>query len=114
MHELSLTEGIVRILDEQAVQHGFARVKTVWLEIGELSSVEPEALLFCFDAVAKGSPVAAGARVEIVPVPGQAWCMDCSATVPLSHRADPCPKCDGFNVVVTAGEEMRVKELEVE
>lgn len=114
MHEMALTEGIVRILEEQAVQHGFTKVKTVWLEIGELSSVEPEALLFCFEAIAKGSPVAHGARVEVIRIPGQAWCMDCAQNVAISHRADPCPKCDGFNVAVTAGEEMRVKELDVE
>ncbi|MBC7908848.1 MAG: hydrogenase maturation nickel metallochaperone HypA, partial [Rhodospirillaceae bacterium] len=29
-------------------------------------------------------------------------------------RFDPCPKCGGFGLAVTAGEEMRIKELEVE
>jgi hydrogenase nickel incorporation protein HypA/HybF len=114
VHELSLTEGVVRILEEQAVSNDFVRVKTVWLEIGELSHVDPEAMRFCFDAVAKGSPVAAGARLEIVRAPGRAWCLDCADTVALSNRIDPCPRCGGFNLAVTGGEEMRVKELEVE
>ena len=30
-------------------------MKTVWLEIGQLSCVEPEAMRFCFDAVTRGS-----------------------------------------------------------
>jgi hydrogenase nickel incorporation protein HypA/HybF len=114
MHEMSLTEGVVRILEEQARTHGFTKVKTVWLEIGELSHVDPESMLFCFGAVAKGSTVAADAKLEIVRVPGQAWCLDCAAPVALAKRTDVCPKCGGYGLSVTAGEEMRVKELEVE
>ncbi|HSV28274.1 MAG TPA: hydrogenase maturation nickel metallochaperone HypA [Candidatus Omnitrophota bacterium] len=114
MHEMSLTEVVVRILEDQAAQHGFTKVKTVWLEIGELSHVDPESMLFCFGAVAKGSPVAAEAKMEIVRVQGQAWCLDCAESVTIAKRYDPCPKCGGFGLTVTAGEEMRVKEMEVE
>lgn len=114
MHEMSLTEGVVRILEEQAAQHGFAKVKTVWLEIGELSSVDPESMAFCFDAVTKGSAVADGARLEIVRIPGQAFCLGCGESVAVANRFDPCPKCGGFGLRVTQGEEMRIKELEVE
>jgi len=114
MHEMSLTEGVVRILEEQAATHGFAKVKTVWLEIGELSNVDPESMLFCFGAIAKGSPVAAEAVLEIVRVPGQAFCLDCAETVPVANRYDPCPKCGGTGLQVTGGDQMRIKELEVE
>lgn len=114
MHEMSLTEGVVRILEEQAATHGFAKVKTVWLEIGELSNVDPESMLFCFDAVAKGSAVAAEAKLEVIRVPGQAFCLGCGESVAVSNRFDPCPKCGGHGLRVTAGEEMRIKELEVE
>jgi hydrogenase nickel incorporation protein HypA/HybF len=114
MHEMSLTEGVVRILEDQAASHGFAKVKTVWLEIGELSQVDPESMLFCFGAIAKGSPVAAEAKLEIILVPGLALCLTCGETVPVANRFDDCPKCGGFGLSVTAGEEMRIKELEVE
>jgi hydrogenase nickel incorporation protein HypA/HybF len=114
MHEMSLTEGVVRILEEQATTHGFSRVKTVWLEIGELSTVVPESMEFCFDAVARGNPLTEGARLEIIRVPGAAWCMDCSKSVHVTSRVDLCPDCGGAKLAVTAGEEMRIKEMEVE
>lgn len=114
MHEMSLTEGVVRILEEQAATHGFAKVKTVWLEIGELSQVDPEAMAFCFDAVTRGSAVAAGARLEIVTVPGLAYCLDCAISVPLPRRGEACPQCGGWALQVTSGGDMRIKELEVE
>ncbi len=113
MHEMSLCEGILRVLEEQAQAQQFKRVKTVWLEIGSLSSVEVEALRFGFDVVMKDS-LAEGARLEIIDVPGQAWCMQCMKPVTIRQRYDACDDCGGHQLQVTAGEEMKIKELEVD
>ncbi|MEY4099938.1 MAG: hypothetical protein RL300_1109 [Pseudomonadota bacterium] len=112
MHEMSLAEGVLQLIEDAARRDRFNRVSTVWLEIGRLSAVEPEALAFCFDAVTRGT-VADGARLEIITLPGQGWCKACSQTVPITEVFDPCPVCGTCPVVVTAGTEMRVKELEV-
>ena len=69
-------------------------------------------MLFCFDAVTRDT-VADGAKLEIIRIPGTAWCMACSKAVPLSARYDPCPECGGHQLQMTAGDELRVKELEV-
>jgi hydrogenase nickel incorporation protein HypA/HybF len=113
MHEMSLTESVVEILREEGRKQGFSRVKTVWLEVGELSGVEPQAMEFCFDAATRGT-LAEGARLEIVRTPGQGWCLDCEKTVPLGERFGACPECGHYHVQMTGGDEMRVKELEVE
>ena len=113
MHEMSLAEGIIQLIEDAARDQGFARVRTVWLEIGRLSSVETESLRFCFDAVSRQT-LADGARLEIVDVPGQAWCLRCSRGIELPTLYDPCPHCDGYQIQVTGGTEMRVKELEVD
>lgn len=113
MHEMSLTEGVLRILEDQAVVAGYARVKTVWLEIGALSQVDPQAMAFCFEAIKRGT-IAEEATLEIIHVPAAAWCMVCSQNVSIAQRYDPCPRCGGHQVTVTGGEDMRIKELEVE
>jgi hydrogenase nickel incorporation protein HypA/HybF len=113
MHEMSLAEGVLQIIEDHARLHAFRRVKAVWLEIGRLASVEVDAIRFCFDAVTRDS-IAAGARLEIVDTPGAAWCMKCSQPVPVSTRHDACPRCGSFQLQVTGGTELRVKELEVE
>ncbi len=112
MHEMSLAEGVIQILEQSAQEQGYSEVKTIWLEIGELSNVEVESLTFCMEAVCKGT-VADQARVEIIHAPGEAWCMECRQTVAVHALYDPCPQCGGFQVQVTGGNEMRVKELEV-
>ena len=113
MHEMSLAEGVLQIIEDSALQQNFSRVKTVWLEIGQLSSVEPEAMRFCFDAVVRGS-LADGARLEIVIVDGGGQCLNCGQTVKLAAVYDACPACGGYPVNPLSGTEMRIKELEVE
>jgi len=113
VHEMSLAEGVLQIIEDAARRENFVRVKTIWLEIGQLSSVEPEALAFCFDAVTRGS-IAAGARLAFIQVAGSGWCLQCEETVPLVEQYAECPRCGGYRVQVTGGTEMRVKELEVE
>ena len=39
MHEMAIAQGVVRILEEQAVAQRFTAVKVVWLELGALSLV---------------------------------------------------------------------------
>jgi len=113
MHEMSLCEGIIQIIEDEARRRSFSTVKVVRLEIGALSHVEPDALKFCFEAVAARS-IAAGAVLEIVETPGVAWCMACSKSVEIKQRYEPCPSCGNYQLQVTDGEEMRVTELEVD
>ncbi len=113
MHEMSLCEGVLQVLESEAQKQGFEKVKSVWLEIGDLAGVEMEAMESCFDAVTRNS-LADGAQLNIINVPGLAWCMQCSKNVSVKQRFDECPDCGSFQLQVTSGEEMRIKELEVE
>lgn len=113
MHEMALCEGIIEIIQEESRKRAFARVNVVCLEIGALSQVAPEAMKFCFEAVAART-IAQGARLEIVETPGAAWCMACSNGVEIKQRYEPCPSCGSYQLQVTGGEEMRVRELEVD
>lgn len=113
MHEMALTESIVDLVEDESRKHGFTRVRVVRLEIGALGHVDPEAIRFCFEAVARGG-VVEGAQLEIISIAGEGWCLDCGKSVPVRERFGPCPDCGGHHVQVTAGDDMRVKELEVD
>ena len=113
MHEMALCESILQVLQTESAKQGFKRVKSVWLEIGDLSSVEPEAMLFSFDVVTRNS-LADNAKLEIINVPGEAWCMVCGKQVKVKQRFDECPDCGSYQLQVTGGDEMKIKELEVE
>ncbi|OIO69739.1 MAG: hydrogenase maturation nickel metallochaperone HypA [Zetaproteobacteria bacterium CG_4_9_14_3_um_filter_49_83] len=113
MHELSLCESVIELIEEQARQQCFERVKTVRLEIGALAGVEIEAMLFSFDAAARDS-LAEGAKLDIIRIAGLAICPVCEKQVEVSARFDVCPDCAHYPLQIVAGEEMRIKELEVQ
>ena len=71
MHELSLAQSVVEIVEAAARREGAARVASVRLELGELSHVEPESLAFAFEVAAREG-CARGARLEVHRVPGHA------------------------------------------
>jgi len=112
MHEMALAESVVQIVESQAAAAGAEKVLVVRLEIGALSHVEPDALAFCFEAVAAGG-IAAGATLEIDRPPGRGWCHDCMAEVEIAALGAPCPVCGGYRLQLSGGQEMRVKEMEV-
>ena len=112
MHELSLSNGMLEIIQKRETEDGFDRVLVVRLEVGALSCVEPAALSFCFESVTRGT-VAEGARLEIDEVPGEAWCWDCEAVVALARRGEACGFCGGYQMKVRDGEQVRIKDLEV-
>ena len=113
MHEMALCESILGILEEQARAQAYSRVKRVRLEVGALSCVEPEAMRFNFEVVTRGS-LAEGADLELIDVPGQAWCLQCFQTGEVNALLDPCPHCGSHQTQVTDGESLQIRELEVE
>ena len=113
MHEMSLAESVMEIIEDAARTQKFLRVRTVVLEIGKLAAVEAEAMRFCFDAVTRGS-IAEGAQLEIIETPGEGRCTACGKTVVMQEQYGLCPECGSACLQLVAGNQMRVKNLEVE
>ena len=113
MHEMSLCEGIRRVVDEAAASPEIARVTRVRLEIGRFAGVEKDALSFAWDVVMKGSK-AEGAALEMIDLPGRAMCFDCVKTVEIADRLDQCPDCGSGKLLPEGGDEMRIKDMEVQ
>lgn len=113
MHEMSIAEGIRSVVEDAARTHGFAQIARLRLEIGRFAGVEKRALEFAFDVVMRGS-AAEGAVLEIIDLPGRALCYDCGETVEIAERLDPCPLCGGGRLLPQGGDEMRIKDMEVQ
>lgn len=112
MHEMSIAESLVELIEEEARKAGFTRVRRIEVKVGALGHVEPAALHFCFDAIARGT-VAEGASLDVQTVPGRGCCPRCGSSTAIDQRYDLCPIC-GSHLQMTAGGELRLAELEVE
>lgn len=112
MHEMSLCERLIQLIEDQAAHEGFSRVKTVHLEVGALACVELQALRFCFDAICRGT-CSEGASLRISQPLAEAKCVECGEQVMIADRLQTCPNCGGIGFIPLGGEQMRITELEV-
>lgn len=112
MHELSLVEDMRDLILEKASTDGFHKVDTVWLEVGELSCVDAQAMDFCFSSVMAGT-VAEGAKLELVSIPGLGRCAHCGQTSQIKQLFDVCPTCGHYDLQIVQGREIRLRSLAV-
>ncbi|OOF45288.1 hydrogenase maturation nickel metallochaperone HypA [Rodentibacter trehalosifermentans] len=113
MHELSLCQNILEIVEQQCKTHNIRKVTDVWLEIGSLSCVEHDALKFCFDVVCQGTS-AEKCQLHLIPIAAKAWCWQCETLVEIQSHQDACPQCGGINLQRQSGDELRIKEIAFE
>lgn len=113
MHEMSIAEGIVDIALQIADQHQSPKVNTIFLELGRMSGVEPDALQFCFEAVTRGTK-AEGAKLEIdfLEIVGQ--CIECKHEFPVENYVFKCPNCESTIIDTISGRELRVTSVDLE
>ena len=108
MDELAITQAVVAAVRDKA---GNARVRTVRLRIGRDADVVPDAVRFCFDTVAEGTPVA-GARLVIDESRGVAECQACGADFDVDDLLLGCD-CGSLDVQVAGADELVVTGVEV-
>lgn len=112
VHELSLAEHALAIIEDAAQREGFARVYRVRVAVGRLSHVQPDALRFAFESVCAGT-CADGAVLEIIETPGEGECPRCLVRSPMDAEPAWCPSCDVSPLRVVGGTRMTVKDLDV-
>lgn len=113
MHELSIAMSIVEGAAEEASHHPGERVDVVHLQLGQLSGVVREALLFSYELACQGTPVE-GSRLEIEEVAASIFCPDCNAEQQLASIQNfCCPVCARPSSEVVGGRELLIVGLEL-
>ncbi|HHX43667.1 MAG TPA: hydrogenase maturation nickel metallochaperone HypA [Chloroflexi bacterium] len=113
MHELSVTESIMGIVQRHAERAGASRVLRIHLVIGELASIVDDSVQFYFDYLSRGT-IAAGAELAFHRLPVGLACGACE------HRWQPqdadwtCPACGATAARIATGREFYVDSIEVE
>ena len=101
------------MVEEVAQREGAARVSSINLRLGALSSVVAEALQFSFEVAAAGT-AAEGARLAVEQVPLVVFCPTCDAESALSSPVFACPRCGNPVSTVVSGKELEVTSVELE
>jgi hydrogenase nickel incorporation protein HypA/HybF len=116
MHELPITEGILKIVLKHAEVNNVRQVMTIHLRIGMLSDLEDEWIQRYFDYLSKGT-VAQGAQLKIERMPIKVQCSSCCASYETEvAKLDDlvCPACGAGGGTLLSGREYYIKEMEVQ
>ncbi len=113
MHELSIAENILEIVNENLPASGGGRVKYVKVRIGDMAGVVPDSLDFCFTAITKGTQLE-HAKLKIEKTGIAAHCNVCGRDSRVEGLVFRCPLCDSSDVRIISGNELQVVEIEVE
>lgn len=113
MHELKVTEDILRIAKEEGEACQATRVTDIYLTIGKLSSVVDDSVQFYWDYISQGT-ICEGAILHFNRPPALLKCRQCRQTITLEDELIPCSECHSFDLEVVSGDEMQVDQIEIE
>jgi hydrogenase nickel incorporation protein HypA/HybF len=113
MHEFTLAQNILEIVDETVKKNNVTTVKEVELEIGKLSGVEIDALETAIECLKPGS-LLEYADVRMILIDGIGICRSCRHRFSPSDLFAPCPKCNSYHPEIISGKELRVKSITTE
>ena len=113
MHELSITESLLRIAVEHAEKANAQRVTDLNIVMGELASMVDDSIQFYWEIIAKGT-IAEQAILHFRRVPAELQCQTCFERYHPTDRELACPKCNGVNTKIIAGEEFALESIDVE
>lgn len=110
MHELSLAENILDIVERAAVNRHFTQVRALHLSVPVLAGVEVAALRFALQSLAPDT-VLEGADLQIDEPASQGQCLECQADIEVKAHDSPCPACGGYQWQINSDRALRVVDL---
>lgn len=112
MHELSIAQNIIEIVNDNLNDHQKNIVKSVRVKVGKLTNILPDSLVFSFEALVKDTDLD-GAVLEIEHLPIKIKCAECGAVSTSDDFLFSCEKCGGNQIKILSGNEFLVSEIEL-
>ena len=113
MHSLAIAQSILQAALLEAEKYDAKRIKAIGVKIGDDTFMEPDALQFCLEAMAKGT-IAEGAQIEIELVGTTARCPECALVFPVEGHPPIFPRGDDGNPEMLTGREFHLVTLELD
>lgn len=113
MHELSVTQGLLKICLEEGKKHNVKKINKINIKVGELTDLVPSCISYYFNIVAKDT-IAEGTQISIEKIPVSIRCKECNYEGILGKNNYICPKCKGNKYEITKGREFYLDTMEVD
>ena len=113
MHELPVTQAILKIALKHANEADAKRIENIHIVMGELSTNVDDSVQFYWDIIAKDT-LAEGAKLHFRRVPAELQCMACFEKYHPDGDELLCPKCGSVGAKIIAGEEFYVEAIDID
>ena len=113
MHEMSIAQSLIDIIREEMAKNDAKKLRSVRLNIGELSAVVPEALSFCFEVITNETELE-GAQLIMDMIPLRGYCPSCREEFDIKDYIFNCPSCGSPKIETIAGQDLSIVEMEVD
>ena len=113
MHEMGIAQQLAQIaIDSIPEDIENPKIERLNLKIGRLASVVEHSLTFCFEIIAKDTPLE-GAELVIDVVPVMVRCKSCGNSWEVQGPIFKCPHCEDGEVEMLTGREIEITSLEL-
>ena len=112
MHEMGIADAMMKTVD-RVLEGENLIVRSITVEIGDLSGVVPRFLADCWEAVVAGTRYER-TKLLLHSIPATARCEDCGNIFVADVENLRCPKCDGDKLTPLTGQDLTIAEVEVE
>ena len=114
MHELGIVFYIIKNVKQVAEENHVDHVSNVVMDIGEVSTIIPSYLTDCWRWAADKETLLKGCKLTINTIPAVTLCGDCHQEFETVKHGKTCPHCHSENTWLLLGNEVEIKELQIE
>ena len=110
MHEVSLAQNELSIVEEAALRDKFTQVSEISISIGKLAGVEIDSFIFALENLGEGT-ILNNTRILITQPDASANCQTCAHEFTINERWQSCPNCQSNDIKITDGLQLKIIDL---
>lgn len=114
MHEIGVLYKMLEQVETVAKEHNVKKVKSIEIELGELSGMLPVFFEQYYEAATENKELFKDSELIIKSIPGEGLCLECQTLYNVMRFEGQCPKCKSRNKKVLGGKDFIVKNILVE
>lgn len=112
MHELPITENIIKLAEKHGRESRASQIKTITLVVGQNSGYITESIQMYFDIISKGT-MCEGAKLIMKGVKPKIKCPACGEVFERKPMSFACPKCGTDGEPTDIGKEFYIDTIEI-
>ena len=114
MHELGIVFSIMNTLEDVAKENKLQSIRSVTIEVGEVSAVIPEYLTDCWGWARKKKDFVKDCQILVETLPAVTHCGGCGEDYPTVTYGRICPHCGSEKTWLLTGNEINIKEITID